>query len=391
MTVPYSSPQAPFLGQIKDVNLQNVQNDDILQYDNSTRTWKNSTNSSGVTGTDDAALFKTREGSDADSAGITRDPTLSGYTINLDTVNKYVGINKVNPTYRLDVDGSSLIGTIEISNNYIGNTQADENINIYSHNQPNQSLIVDSFKYLAYTGGFRTREPDTVDTILPEDKDSFYKVKLSNGIDKWDGTAPFDLQNNYGSITGFPTEQVVEYQNRAPITGARIISTIETPIVIPGDGNSDNVTGFGRSNGIPNDPCVYDPMQMRTRKIGAEWKYAGAPTIWRQSDTKLIFKINWFILAQYPFLINNAYFRIILNQYRSGVLLRTLVIYESPGREQNVAHSGHKTLLSHTTRYNEDVDPSTDDFDVTVVNNADLDEELTVNKFDLEIECFLAQ
>mgnify|MGYP001556254808 FL=1 len=380
--------EKPTLRQIQDVTLSNLQDEDILRFNSTTGTWNNAVNVNiTLTGDDDAAVFKdSATAITAPNNGITKDATASGYTINLDTTNKYVGINKANPTSNLDVSGVCLINTIEISNNYIGNTDAGTNIRIYSHNLPDQPLVVNSTKNLADMGGFRTTEPVAVDTVYPSDKDCFYKVQLSRGMDLWSG-APFDTQKDYGWTWNFPAFQIVEYQNRAPITGAKILGRFDTDTNIAAGANL-NVSFFAQDNSV-FDVCIYDPVQMRSRKSGSDWIYAGAPSLWRDASRKLLFTIKWFIDGQYGNTSNNNYFRIFIYQYRSGVLLRTYHIYESPGREREPRHSGQRTFLTHTTRFSEDFDPSTDDWSASVQNDSGSPDAFRLVLANIEIACEL--
>ena len=390
MTIPYSSPQLPFLGQIKDVQLDNVQASDILRYDSTTGTWNNAAGGS-ISGTTDAVLFKGAAFEViAPNNGITKNANASGYTINLDTTNKYVGINKANPTSNLDVSGVCLINTIEISGNNIGNIDPNSNIRLFSHNLPDTALVYRSDNDIANTGGFRTRTPVSSDTVYPASTECFYKVKLSLGMDKWSGTAPFDTQNDYFNLLGFPTSQVVEYQNRAPITGARMIGTA----LLEGGLATDTtriISFAGSSARDPNaDDLYYDPVQMRSRKIGADWMYVGAPSVWRSADKKLIFTIKFFVSGTYPARRNNNVFKVYANQYRSGALLRTNEIYSSPSSELEHTTHGERTFLSYSPVLSEDFNPATDDWIVELYNTANGDS-FTTTKSYTEIICYEAQ
>ena len=108
MTVPYSSYTPPTMGQIKDskINVDTLANGDILEYNSTERVWQNAVGGGGggasITGSDEAAVFKSGVNTgEGDAGGITRNPTFAGYTMNLDTTNKFVGINLQNPSVQL--------------------------------------------------------------------------------------------------------------------------------------------------------------------------------------------------------------------------------------------------------------------------------------------------
>ena len=111
MTVPYSSPQFPTLGQIKNVSIDpgTLANGQVIAYDATANNWKNSAGGGGggatISGTNNAVVFKDGTNGDADNAGITRTPGLLNYTAYLDTANKRLGVNKATPSTTLDVNG----------------------------------------------------------------------------------------------------------------------------------------------------------------------------------------------------------------------------------------------------------------------------------------------
>jgi hypothetical protein len=400
MTVPYSSPQAPFLGQIKDVSIDNVQNANILQYDSSTQTWKNAAGGGGggstITGTNNAAVFKTGTNQgEGDSLAITRTPASTGYTMNLDTANKRVGINLANPSVQLDIAGGMHItdGTnkIEIDGENIGIISGTDSLTLFSHNAlavQKAALKIDSNAKIALNGCWVSYDPITFDAPVSSTLTGLYKIKLNRGQDQWAGAAPFDIQENYNSILGFPTGQIVEYQNQAPITGARIYGRVATGVAVA-PATTYTISSFGNTVSF-QDRIGYDPMQMRSRKIGNGWVYAGAPTVWRQDTTKLIFTIKWYIEGTYPARRNNNIVQVYANQYRNGSLLRAYQIHQTPGDEAVHIHSGERTFLTHTTTFNEDFNPATDDWLVEIANQSPTDD-FTSTLNNVEIICYKAQ
>jgi hypothetical protein len=402
MTVPYSSYTPPTMGQIKDtkIDVDTLANGNILQYNSTERVWENAVGGGGggasITGTNEAAVFKsginTGEG---DAGGITRNITLAGYTMNLDTVNKFVGINKANPSVQLDIAGGMHItdgaNKIEIDGENIGIISGTDSLTLFSHNSSavqKAALKIDSSAKIALNGCWVSYDPILFDTPVSSTLTGLYKIKLSRGQDKWAGAAPFDIQENYNPVLGFPTGQIVEYQNQAPITGARIYGRVATGVAVA-PATTYTISSFGNTLSF-QDQMLYDPMQMRSRKVGNSWIYAGAPSVWRRADTKLIFTIKWYIEGTFPARRNNNIVQVYANQYRSGALLRAYQIHQTPGDEDVHIHSGERTFFSHTTALNEDFNPATDDWLVEIANQANTDD-FTTTLNNVEIICYKAQ
>jgi len=107
----YSTQGQPTVAQILDTAIDPItlNTGDGLVYDATDQLWKNQPGGGGggstITGTNDAVVFKNGTNGDADNTGITRLPAGFGYTVNLDTANKRVGVNKQSPAYTLDVGG----------------------------------------------------------------------------------------------------------------------------------------------------------------------------------------------------------------------------------------------------------------------------------------------
>jgi len=402
MSVPYSSYVPPTLGQIKDtkINTDTLANGDVLQYNSSLNVWENAVGGGGggasITGTDEAAVFKSGiQQGEGDAAGITRNATLAGYTMNLDTVNKFVGINKANPSVQLDIAGAVHItdGTnkIEIDGENIGIISGTDNLVLFSHNQSgtlHANLEVNSNRKLASAACWRSYEPALFDTAISQVTGGLYKIKLRRGQDKWAGGAPFDIQENYNPVLGFPTGQIVEYQNKAPITGARIYGRVATGVAVA-PATTYTISSFGNTASF-QDQMLYDPMQMRSRKIGNGWVYAGAPTVWRREEKKLIFTIKWYIEGTYPNDRKQNVVQVYANQYRNGSLLRAYQIHQTPGDEVVHIHSGERTFFTHTTALNEDFNPATDDWLVEIANQSGVDD-FTSTLNNVEIICYEAQ
>lgn len=402
MTVPYSSYTPPTMGQIKDtkIDVDTLANGNILQYNSTERVWENAVGGGGggasITGSNEAAVFKSGVNTgEGDAAGITRNVTLAGYTMNLDTSNKRVGINLQNPSVQLDIAGGMHItdgaNKIEIDGENIGIISGTDSLTLFSHNASGvqkAALKIDSNVKIALNGCWVSYDPILFDAPVSSTLTGLYKIKLALGQDKWAGAAPFDTQENYNPVLGFPTGQITEYQNQAPITGARIYGRVATGVAVA-PATTYTISSFGNTLAF-QDQMLYDPMQMRSRKVGSGWVYAGAPTVWRQADTKLIFTIKWYIEGTYPNDRKQNVVQVYANQYRSGALLRAYQIHQTPGDEVVHIHSGERTFFSHTTSLNEDFNPATDDWLVEIANQSGIDD-FTTTLNNVEIICYKAQ
>ena len=402
MTVPYSSYTPPTMGQIKDtkIDVDTLANGDILQYNSTERVWENAVGGGGggasITGSNEAAVFKSGVNTgEGDAGGITRNVTLAGYTMNLDTTNKFVGINLQNPSVQLDIAGGMHItdgaNKIEIDGENIGIISGTDSLTLFSHNASGvqkAALKIDSSAKIALNGCWVSYDPILFDTPVSSTLTGLYKIKLRRGQDKWAGAAPFDIQENYNPVLGFPTSQIVEYQNKAPITGARIYGRVATGVAVA-PATTYTISSFGNTASF-QDQMLYDPMQMRSRKIGNGWVYAGAPTVWRREEKKLIFTIKWYIEGTYPNDRKQNVVQVYANQYRNGSLLRAYQIHQTPGDEVVHIHSGERTFFTHTTALNEDFNPATDDWLVEIANQSGVDD-FTSTLNNVEIICYEAQ
>ncbi len=397
MTVPYSSPQLPFLGQIKDVALDNVQNADILQYDDTTRNWKNVVGGGGggatITGIDDAAVFKsgTNQG-EGDNAGITRIPASLGYTMNLDTANKFVGINQINPSVQLDIAGGMHItdgsNKIEIDGENIGIISGTDVLTLFSHNTnlSGSNLRVNSLEKKAECSAWRSNDPRSFDTPNTTDTDSIYKIKLQRGMDKEAGGGLFDAQENYNPTLGFPSGQITEYQNQMNINKPVALARVATGIAVA-PASVYVISSMGTQTAF-QDQMLYDPMQMRSRLTFTAWVFCGAPTIYRVADLKVGWTIKWYFNGRWLAPSANNRMHMYVNQFRNGILLRTYLVQVS-NNDQTCMMSGERTFLTWSNGFNEDFDVLTDDWQVEIANQGTSD--LRVDLGQCEFYCWKAQ
>ena len=404
MTIPFSTKPVPTIGQLRDVNINptTLTSGQVVSYDATTQLWVNSAGGGGggatITGTDNAVVFKNGLNGDAPSDGITKQVASGGFTMNLDTTAKRVGINKINPATTLDVGGiaqfTDNLQTITISEQKIGLTTAGPNeLKLYSHNLPavvSGLTTIDSNVKKTGSSAFRSYDPDNVDVANTTDENSIYKIQLSLGTTKQSAaTAAFDIQENYAGILGFPTSQVVEYQNKVPLNKPICVCRSAGPQVVA-PATVRVVSSLGTQRGAPffDDNVIYDPCQMRAKLTGGTgWNSFGAPVAYRVSDLKVGWTINWSIHGTWASGSSNRC-DVYINQYRNGVALRNILVQQL---EADVEFwcIGSRTLLSWTTALNEDFDPTLDYYEVEISNQSTHD--FTFNQADITAECWLAQ
>ena len=404
MTIPYSTKPVPTLGEIRNVNINTntLATGQVVAYNSSTQLWENSVGGGGgggatISGTDNAVVFKNGVNGDAPSDGITKSVAAGGYTINLDTSNKRVGINKINPTTTLDVDGEADFTdnsqTIKISEELIGLTTGTNELKLYSGNLPavvDGLTSVDSVNKKVSSSALRSLDPTAFDVANSSDLDSVYKIKLQDGTDRQGVATPaFDIQEPFRPLA-FPTGQIVEYQNKVPLQKPIIISRNLGPQIIAPAG-SRVVTAFGIRRNAPffDDGMTYDPCNMRAKLTGVGWNSAGAPVVYRVADLKLGFTISWNIHGTWtgpgaPLNRGDVY----VIQYRNGVVLYNHLVQQLE-QETECWWIGKKTFLGWDATALEDFDPTTDYYEVELSNLAAVD--LQYNSAFVEIECWLAQ
>ena len=404
--IPYSTKPVPTLGELRDVNINpaTLVSGQVVSYDAPSQQWVNSAGGGGggatITGTDNAVVFKNGANGDAPNNGITKQVASAGYTMNLDTTNKRVGINKINPSTSLDVGGNSEFtssfpgtDTTSINGNLIGVITGTNALTLYSSNLPavaEGTTTIDSTNKKTSSSAWKSYDPVAFDAPNTTDTDSIYKVKLQLGMDKEPGGGLFDLQENYNTLgTGFPTGQITEYQNKMNINNPIIIGRVATGAVIT-PASVYTISSFGTQFGAPffHDRVYYDPMQMRSRKSGSGWVWAGAPTIYRVADTKLGWTIKWYFEGIWSGSSANNRLHMYCNQYRSGALLRTFLVGVSNNAD-SCFMNGERTFAGWQSFAGEDFDVLTDDWLIEIANQGTND--ITENLAQVELRCWLAQ
>ena len=397
----YSTRGEPTVAQILDtsVDVTTLTSGDGLVYDSVSKLWKNVPVGGGgggasILGTDDAVVFKNGINGDAPNTGITKVPATAGYTMNLNTTSKRVGINKTSPATTLDVGGdaqfTNATETLKIEGDLVGLVAGTETLKLYSHNLPAvaQGLTeVDSSNKVITSSGLVSKDPRNFDAPNGTPDNAFYKIKLSRGLNQqpaghplWDEQYSFDPTQ-----TQFPTGQIVEYYDTLPLNFARAVARTATGVAIA-PSNVYAISNFGSTFSF-QDRCIYDPCMMRSRKIGTGWIYAGAPTQYRDSDIKAMLKVRWYFEGRWA--SSNPANRVdmYVNQFRSGVLLRAYLVSISNNAD-SCFMSGERLFMGFAN-YGEDIDWGRDDFQVEIANMGAFD--VNVDLAQVEMEWILAQ
>lgn len=385
----------------------------VLTWDNSIKRWTNAAGGGGgglITGTDDAAVFKNGTNGEGDPNGITRVPGNSGYVMNLDTANNRVGVNKQNPTVTLDVNGDLAVAgvadftdnsqTIKISEEKIGLTTGINELKLYSANLPaalEGLTTVDSTNKKTSSSAFRSYEPLAPDIPNTTDTNSIYKMRLRRGTDRQTIATPaFDIQEAFPAAPPlqFPTQQVVEYQNKVPLHKPVVLMRTAGPIIVS-PATTRIVSVLGQRRGVPffDDSMLYDPLNMRSRlTAGTGWNKWGAPVVFRARDLRLGWTISWSIHGTWLSASGSSNrCDLYLNQYRNGALLRNILIHQLEANREFWL-IGKRTMLSWSTAFNEDFDPSLDDYELEISNQSTGGgHDFQFNEANCEAECWIAQ
>jgi hypothetical protein len=209
-------------------------------------------------------------------------------------------------------------------------------------------------------------------------------------MDLWAGGV-FNNQANFSAATtSFPTGQTVEYQNERPIQYPKIIGEFLTSTNIPNGGGTAFTTYFGTTVGA-DDECIYDPMGMRAFKIGNDWAYWGAPSLFRTATAKFIINVKIFLSGDWSGSATNDSLIISIEQYRSNSLFTS---HELARTTYNSATSRmrfncERTFLGFVTGGTEEFIADTDYYNIQIQNLGTND--FTVSRVNVESEFIFAQ
>ena len=388
------------LNQLNDVVIDpdTLAGGQVISWDTTDEVWKNTAGGGGggtiITGTNEAVVFKNGTNGDAVSDGISKNTTFSGYTMNLNTTSKRVGINKTSPTTTLDVGGNALFTNggdgLSIDGDLVGLVAGTNSLKLYSHNLPAvpEGLTeINSDRKIISSSGLVSKEPVAFDAPNGFDRGAFYKIQLSRGFNQqaaghplWDEQFSFD-----NTTTQFPTGQIVEYYDTLPRDFKRIVGRTATGVAIS-PANVYVISFFGSTFSF-QDRCIYDPCMMRSRKSGSGWVFAGAPTQYRDSDIRAMLKVRWYFEGRWTSSNPANRLDMYVNQFRNGVLFRSYLVGISNNAD-SCFMSGERLFMGFAS-YGEDIDWGQDDFQVEIANQGAFD--VSVDLAQVEMEWIRAQ
>ena len=160
------------------------------------------------------------------------------------------------------------------------------------------------------------------------------------------------------------------------------MARVAAAAVVPAGGAAYVISSFGNTFSF-RDRMLYDPMQMRSRKVGAGWVFAGAPSIYRDNLTKGMWRVKWFVQGEFLSASSNNRINIYVNQYRAGALLRAYICHIG-NNATNQTFSGERTFYTHTASLSEDADWTTDDWQVEIANVGAHDYRADLNNVEME-------
>ena len=378
----FSTRGEPQVAQLLDteIDFSTLTAGDVLTWEATEQVWINAAGGGGgggIVGTDDDALFKQGGNANTFTNGITRDPTLTGRALTLNTTFLRCGIggasNAVNMVNTLEVFGGVRIkekvgiNEIVLDGDNIGNIIGGTVLRLYSNNTitPEDICVVDSFNKKFIVGGtMQTLPPTAFDFPNGTSTSGIYKMKLEQGANLWTG-AFFDGQNPFNPASvGFPSGAVKEYQNDKLLMGSIVCcrNAINSPLAT---GFAD-VFSVAGTFGAGLDQCYYDPLGSRGRLTGGTiWDFIAAPSVGRSATDIYIVRVSFHFEGQWSGSNPNNRCNINLNQYRSGGLYRNYTLGISNNSDV-IGMSGNKTILGGLVF--QDYDASTDDFQVEAAN-----------------------
>lgn len=395
--VSYSRKGEPSVEQLlnTNINITTLAAGDGLIWDATSESWVNGAGGGGggIVGNDDQVLFKQGGVGNTFTNGISRDATAPSMTMNLNTTNKYVGVNKQNPAVNLDVGGdaqfTNATETLKIEGDLVGLVAGTETLKLYSHNLPAVAdglTEISSSNKVISSSGLLSKEPSAFDAPNGLDRGAFYKIQLSRGFNQqppdplWAEQFPFDPTQ-----TQFPTGQVEEYYNSLPRNFARAVARTATGVAIS-PANVYVISNFGSTFSF-QDRCIYDPCMMRSRKVGVGWVWAGAPTQYRDTDIKAMLKVRWYFEGRWATPSANNRLDMYVKQFRSGGILRNFLVGISNNAD-SCFMSGERLFMGFAN-YGEDINWGTDDFQVEIANQGSAD--ISVDLAQVEMEWIRAQ
>jgi hypothetical protein len=350
MTVPYSSPIAPLIGELKNVkiDLTTLANNDVIKFNQLENLWVNGVGGGG--GSQDLCSVLT-QGDDACDLNITNLNTLEFDPLTSITTTTPIGGEIV-----LSTNGSP---ALQISNVFSVNT-----VSTYTVKAPMFS-------------------PDNVlaDTNVGNGVDGIYNQVLKRGT--INQQPPF--QQDFNNIHQFPQGIEREVAQSVYINSPNVIIGFgrQNFIIVPGSAYTPK---FGNINGV-FDEMYYDPCNMRAKVIGIEFQQALVPEPFRSNLS--ILGGHWisrFSLAGLFSAPTGNQLRVIVVQNRSNVFLRSFDLLLIEQDTVDVATTGVHRQLGWSNLGGEDIDNTRDTFYFELVNGGANDFRIKRAIFEFEYE-----
>lgn len=222
----------------------------------------------------------------------------------------------------------------------------------------------------------------------PTDATGDFKMRIDTGFNLALAPAvpPFDAQELLNNALGFPVGSVLDFTNNLPTKVPRILGRIASGVTIV-PGNNYVLNSFGSTTAF-QDRLISDPCNMRSRKIGSTWIYAGCPAVLRTAGTLGDMLVNVFLDANWQGVADPGNkCTIYCHQYRNAVLLRSYLMGQNRSQDGECIINCRRTFLGHTGSFGEDIDVLTDDFQVELINQStSLTSDLVVNLGQVEME-----
>lgn len=348
MTVPYSSPISPLIGELRNVKIDptTLANNDVIKFNQLENIWENGVGGGGG-GSQDLCSVLT-QGDDACDLNIT----------NLNTL-QFDPLTSISTTTPLG--GEILLSTSGTEALQISNISTIDTRHRYTVNAP-------MFKPVSVPP----------DTIVGNGVDGLYNQSLRLG------TINQQLfQQNFSNVYTFPQTHERQVCNSVYLNSPNIIlgQGRASSIISPG---STLIPKFGDVAGA-QDAMFYDPCNMRFKPTGLLFNEAAVPEPFRSNaDIRGGHWISRFNLEGIWDTANaNNRLELRVVQFRGGVLLRSFLLYIS-NNAADVGATGQHRIWGWSNVPNEDIQNTNDSFRFELLNNGIHD--FVLGRFTVEFE-----
>ena len=333
MTVPYSSPIAPLIGELKNVKIDptTLANNDVIKFNQLENLWENGVGGGGG-GSQDLCSVLT-QGDDACDLNITNLNTLQ--------FDPLTSISTTAPLGGEIVLSTSGVGALQISNTPTVDTR---------HRYTVQATMF---------------HPENVapDTNVGNGVDGIYNQSLRLGT-----INQLSFQQNFNNVYNFPQQHERQVGNSVYLNSPNIILGQGRANFILSPGNK-LIPKFGDVVGL-QDAMFYDPCNMRWKPNPLVYEEACVPEPFRSNlDIRGGHWISRFNLEGI-WDTSNANNRLEMRvfQIRGGVFLRSFLIYVS-NNAVDVGATGQHRIWGWSNILGEDINNSQDSFRFELLNN----------------------